>query len=77
MALVCYTPGMLKKVPKARRDGRCYTCKGERPPAAVSYEDPFCSADCARAYYGNPAPPPGGSIAGRKKKPKLEEPVLA
>lgn len=51
------------KVPKVRRDKKCYVCKGARKiptdlqkgvPVEVYEQDPFCSALCARVYWGNP-----------------------
>lgn len=49
--------------PKVRRDKKCYVCKGPRKiptdlqkgvPAEVYETDPFCSASCARTYWGTP-----------------------
>jgi hypothetical protein len=44
--------------PTVRRDGLCRTCKGERHPErsrkygkAVAELDPFCSTECAKAWY--------------------------
>lgn len=42
----------IKKDPKVRRDGMCYTCKGPRPEVAIKEHDPFCKSDCCREYYG-------------------------
>lgn len=47
--------------PRVRRDGTCYVCRKPRTipkplqkgvPAWVYERDPFCSAVCARRYYG-------------------------
>ena len=38
--------------PKVRRDGRCSQCKGKRPKLAERDRDPFCRADCCRAFHG-------------------------
>ncbi|PYO40129.1 MAG: hypothetical protein DMD33_18770 [Gemmatimonadetes bacterium] len=40
--------------PPTRDDRACYVCLGERPSIAVKHDDPFCSARCAREYYGFP-----------------------
>ena len=51
----------VKRTPKVRKDGRCYVCKGPRSipdalqkgvPASEYIEDPFCSANCSRKYWG-------------------------
>lgn len=47
--------------PPTRPDGRCLTCLGERPPLAVAHDDPWCSGECSRRYWGTelPATHPG------------------
>jgi hypothetical protein len=54
---------MSKKIPRVRKDGRCYVCKGPRVvpetrqkgvPVTAYTQDPFCSAVCSRTYWGNP-----------------------
>jgi uncharacterized Fe-S cluster-containing radical SAM superfamily protein len=41
------------------RKTRCYVCKGDRRPersrrygGIVAEQDPFCSTECAKSYYG-------------------------
>lgn len=54
---------MSKKIPRVRKDGACYVCKGKRVvpetrqkgvPVTAYTQDPFCSASCARKYFDNP-----------------------
>lgn len=40
-----------KTEPKVRKNGKCYVCRGERPPIAHRNLDPFCSSDCCKLYY--------------------------
>jgi hypothetical protein len=43
--------GSKKNDPPKRSDGRC-PCSEEFPEQGVRYNDPFCSAACARQWYG-------------------------
>jgi hypothetical protein len=51
-----------RPTPKLRADGRCVECGKEfsiapRPGLnPVTYIDPFCSAVCARRYFGTETP---------------------
>ena len=45
--------------PPVQADGLCVVCAGERKPGqlrephySTAQADPFCSAECARAWYG-------------------------
>lgn len=55
----------MKDVPKRRKDGKCVVCKRKLPtydtPVMKALrrlgqdpygDDPFCSSDCAKRYYG-------------------------
>lgn len=42
--------------PPTRADGACIICERERPPAAITHDDPFCSATCAREHHGAQLP---------------------
>jgi hypothetical protein len=51
----------MRDVPRAREDGRCVECgkrkKMPNPPqrgvdVGIYLAEPFCSSQCARAYYG-------------------------
>jgi hypothetical protein len=51
-------PQSAVKEPRPRKDGTCYVCRGPRklkglkPVYRTAAEhDPFCSADCCRAWY--------------------------
>ena len=59
--------------PKVRRDGRCVVCRGPRPftpqrgvPVEAYLGDPFCSAHCARKFYGTVLPISPSGSKGRK-----------
>jgi len=54
-----------QKEPRMRKDGTCFVCRKPRTipkplqkgvPAWVYERDPFCSATCARRYYGTSLP---------------------
>jgi hypothetical protein len=57
-------PSRVKTDPPTRQDGRCIQCEKRRPPTAVEFDDPFCSSDCCRAFYGCPL---------RDAKPKAKQ----
>ena len=53
----------MKPEPTVRRDGCCRQCRGPRRNAKpnrysglAAVADPFCSTQCARAWYGTELP---------------------
>lgn len=55
------TNGPQRKAPPVKRNGKCARrgCTKDRMPNVrnlgvdyAAYDDPFCSTDCCRAYYG-------------------------
>jgi hypothetical protein len=49
-------PAPMRADPPRRRDGRC-PCGKERPAAAITRGDPFCSSKCAREWHNQPDEP--------------------
>ena len=41
--------------PPIREDGRCFKCNKPRPKVAERNFDPFCSTECARWWWEQPA----------------------
>jgi len=52
---------------------KCIVCKKDRPQVAVTHNDPFCSATCAREFYGTQLPASNPKLAtkpaGMKQRP--------
>jgi hypothetical protein len=55
--------------PPVREDGRCIVCPKARHPersrkyaGGTAETDPFCSTQCARAYYGTSLPATGHEV---------------
>lgn len=49
--------------PKPRKTCARAACKNERPKPAQLEGDPFCSADCCRAFHGVSFQRPRGALA--------------
>lgn len=54
-------PKMSLSDPKVRKDGKCAQCRKERKHAVwnkyshdAAIQDPFCSTQCCRKWYGMP-----------------------
>jgi len=54
-----------KPDPKIPKDGSCAVCGKQRPDTAVSHDDPFCSAGCARYFHAVDAISP---VVAKEKK---------
>jgi len=56
-------PAIFAGDPPVREDGLCQQCLGprrtersQRYAKGIAQLDPWCSSDCARAFYNNPLP---------------------